>query len=106
MSAVYDALLVAIQMKKEYPRELLLSAPYLYYEYDPKAISECLKSFTIENALVAMFSQKLTGFDKKEKWYGIEYKHQEISKSLIKVKIEIYILRKKIFFFNLNTDDL
>ena|SRR5688572_26026766 len=84
--AIYDTLLVTFYMKKEYPRELILSAPYLYYEYDPKAISEYLKSLTIENALVVMCSQDLSEFDRKEKWYGTEYKYQEISEKLIKVK--------------------
>ena len=87
MNVTYDTLIVAFYMKKEYPRELILSAPHLLYEYDPKAISECLKNMTIENTLIVMNSQNLSGFDRKEKWYGTEYKYQEISEKLIKVKM-------------------
>ncbi|CAG8650489.1 11693_t:CDS:10, partial [Funneliformis caledonium] len=61
-------------MQNPYPREWILSGPYLIREYNPLLISELLDLLRPDNFFLELISQSFTGLDQKEKWYGTEYK--------------------------------
>ncbi|CAB4464914.1 unnamed protein product [Rhizophagus irregularis] len=66
-----------------YPREWVLSGPYLIREYDPKLIEESLEWLRPDNFFLELVSQTFTGLDQKEKWYGTEYKVEPLSYGLL-----------------------
>ena len=66
-------------MQKPLPREWLLSATDLLREFDPGAIATAFKYLKADNYRLTIVSQTYPGdWDKKEKWYGTEYKVQPI----------------------------
>ena len=66
-------------MQKPLPHEWLLSGVDLIRKFDPQAISKALEYLKPENCRVTLVSQDFPGdWDKKEKWYGTEYKIQKI----------------------------
>jgi len=86
---------VSNMMQTQYPREWILSGPYLIREYNPQLIEESLKLLTPDKFVLGLVSQSFTGLDQKEKWYGTEYKVESISNKLIQVGA----LFVKIFLF-------
>lgn len=67
-------------MQKPYPRHLLLSGPSLITKFDPKAILEGLTLLRPDNFRLHIVSQNYPGhWDKREKWYGTDYKYEKIS---------------------------
>ncbi len=72
-------------LHKPYTRDRILSSPYKDYEYNPTLIIELLDCLRIENCVVSVASQLLSGFDKKERWFNVEYKYEPINEKLVKV---------------------
>ncbi|CAJ0633735.1 13753_t:CDS:10 [Entrophospora sp. SA101] len=70
-------------LQSSYPREWVLSKPYIFREYDPKLIQESLDWLRPDNFNLTLVSQTFTDLDQKEKWYGVEYKVEPISENLL-----------------------
>ncbi|KAK7485900.1 hypothetical protein BaRGS_00022895, partial [Batillaria attramentaria] len=79
---------------KEKPRKLLLqlskhasevlSAPYLFNEFNPDLINMILEKLTPDNMRVMVVSKKFEGqTDKTEQWYGTQYRVDTIEPALI-----------------------
>ena len=70
-------------MQKPLPREWLLSGERLIREFDPKAIAEGLTYLRADNYRLTIVSQEFPGdWDKKERWYGTEYKIEKVPEAL------------------------
>lgn len=66
-------------MQKPLPREWLLSGTSLVRKFDPEAITNALSYLRADNCRLTLVSQDFPGgWDKKEKWYGTEYKMEPI----------------------------
>lgn len=66
-------------MQKPLPREWLLSGTDLIRKFDSKAISTAMDYLRADNYRLTIVSQTYPGgWDKKEKWYGTEYKVEPI----------------------------
>lgn len=71
-------------MQKPYPRERLLSGPSLIREFNPEVISKALSYLRPDNFRLTVVSQDFPGgWDKKEKWYGTEYKCERIPEDFL-----------------------
>ncbi|KAL1959901.1 hypothetical protein VTO42DRAFT_569 [Malbranchea cinnamomea] len=71
-------------MQKPFPREWLLSGGTLLRKFDPELITRGLGYLRADNFLLQVVSQKYPGdWDKKEKWYGTEYKVERIPEDLL-----------------------
>lgn len=69
-------------MQRSYPRERLLSAPSVIRQFDGPAIKQALSFLKPDKVRLLLVSQKLpVSLDKKEKWYGTEYKYEKFSDS-------------------------
>lgn len=67
-------------MQKPLPREWLLSATDLIRKFDGNAISTALGYLKADNYRLTIVSQQYPGeWPMKEKWYGTEYKVEQIS---------------------------
>jgi len=75
---------LAGQMQRDYPREQLLSAPYLLTRFDPELISSHLSRLQPENFRVTLMTQEAGDEVQKEEWYGTEYNIEPIPTSLLK----------------------
>ncbi|KAM9326665.1 insulin-degrading enzyme [Gastrophryne carolinensis] len=68
-----------------YPIEEVLAAEYLLEEFRPDLIAMVLDRLRPENVRVAVVSKSFAGHtDRKEEWYGTEYKEEEIPEEVIK----------------------
>ncbi|CAG8671772.1 12592_t:CDS:2, partial [Racocetra fulgida] len=76
---------LAVQMQRPYPRELILSGSHLIREYNPELILEGLNCLCWDKCIITLSSKLLKGLDKKEKWFGTEYKLEKISEELLKI---------------------
>ena len=73
-------------MQKPYPREWLLSGPSLLRKFDPEAIKNGLAHLRPDNFRLIFVSQQYPGnWDKKERWYGTQYKIERISDNFLSV---------------------
>lgn len=74
------------QMQQPYPREWILSGPYLTREFDLDLIQNTLQCLSPEKCRIFVASQQLPDgskvWDSKERWYGTEYKLQPLNSSL------------------------
>ena len=71
-------------MQKPLPREWLLSGQSLLRTFDLKLIENALNLLQPENFRMSIVSQKFPGnWDKKEKWYGTEYRYEKIPDDLM-----------------------
>ncbi|CAG8475592.1 2249_t:CDS:10 [Acaulospora colombiana] len=75
---------VSNYMQRPYPREWILSGPYLTRKYDSKLIAEGLEYLSWDKCVLTLSSKLLSGFDKKERWFGTEYKFEPINDRLLK----------------------
>ncbi|WEW56245.1 metalloprotease [Emydomyces testavorans] len=74
---------VSSVMQKPYPREWLISGSLLR-KFEPELITRGLSYLNADNFNIELISQKYPGdWDKKEKWYGTEYKVERISENLL-----------------------
>ena len=59
--------------------EHILAGPYRIYEYGPESIEECMEFLVPSNMLLTVTSRSFEGkTDTKEKWYGTDYKLEDI----------------------------
>ena len=66
-------------MQRPYPREWLLSGPSLLRKFDPGAIKNGLAHLRPDNFRLTLVSQQYPGnWDKKERWYGTQYKVERV----------------------------
>ena len=66
-------------MQKPLPREWLLSGSSLLRKFDSSAVTKALSYLRTDNYRLTIVSQHFPGdWDKKEKWYGTEYRSQRI----------------------------
>ena len=71
-------------MQKPLPREWLLSGQSRLRTFEPKIIEEALDKITPDNFRMTIVSQNFPGnWDKKEKWYGTEYRYEKIPDDLM-----------------------
>jgi insulysin len=69
-------------MQKPMPREWLLSGQSRLRQFNPEAIGEGLVKICPENMRLMVVSQKFPGdWDKREKWYGTEYRYGKLPES-------------------------
>jgi insulysin len=77
-------------MQKPLPRDWLLSGQSLIREFDPKAIRRGLDALRPDNFNFTVASQEFPGdWDKKEKWYGTDYKHEKIPEGLMQQLVAV-----------------
>ncbi|KAI4209130.1 MAG: hypothetical protein LQ351_007911 [Letrouitia transgressa] len=70
-------------MQQPLPREWLLSGTQLLRRFDSEAITKALSYLRADNYRLTLVSQNYPGdWDKKERWYGTEYKAQPIEPEL------------------------
>ncbi len=70
-------------MQKPLPREWLLSGTSKFRRFDPKAIVQAMQYLRDDNFRLMIVSQDYpVHFDKKEKWYGTDYKLEKIPTDL------------------------
>lgn len=77
------------ELHKPYPREWLLSAPYLWRSFDRDQIAGALSNLSVDNCRVTVSSQQpLPGFeyDHKEQWYGTQYAIAPLPSVLLEVR--------------------
>jgi insulysin len=78
---------ISTQMQQSYPREWVLSAPYLTREFEPNQIRELVDCLSATNCRVSIAAQSLPDgskdWDQKETWYGTEYKLTPIPSQLL-----------------------
>jgi len=75
------------RLQNPIPREKILSAPYIDFEYNAELINELLNCIRIENSVIIVASNLLNGLDSMKKWFKSEYNYQPISEKLIKVNL-------------------
>lgn len=74
------------QMQKPYPREWLLSAPWLLKSWNPELVKAQLQTLTPENCRITVVAQDAVlgkELDKKEKWYGTKYRVEPFSEQIL-----------------------
>lgn len=75
------------QMQLPFPREWVLSGPYLTREFDLDLIKKTLACLSPERCRISIAAQECPdgtqAWDKKEKWYGTEYKLTPLPTSLL-----------------------
>ncbi|PWN53939.1 hypothetical protein IE53DRAFT_76240 [Violaceomyces palustris] len=81
---------VSSQMQMPFPREWILSGPYLTREFDLPLIRKTLEYLSPDRCRVFVAAQSLPdgskAWDQKEKWYGTEYKLSPLPKQLVEFK--------------------
>jgi insulysin len=71
-------------MPQPWPRDRLLScAAGVLRKFEPKLIAEGLAHLRPENFRLAITCQETGGWDKKERWYGTEYKFEKIPENFV-----------------------
>jgi insulysin len=81
------AMQLSLQMSKPYPRELLLSAPWLTSSWDEDIIMAATNHLSVDECRMMVASQEpLVGkdYNMREKWYGTEYTIEPLSDRLLK----------------------
>ena len=74
------------QMQKPYPREWLLSAPWLLKDWSPDLVKEQVEGLTPEHCRITVASQQpLDGLEwnLKEQWYGTRYRLEPFDAELL-----------------------
>ncbi|XP_063900735.1 insulin-degrading enzyme-like [Zophobas morio] len=67
-----------------YPKECLLGAPYLFYEYNPELIVSCLRLLTPEALRLTVVSPLFQGHTTEiESIYGTQYSSEDIDPELL-----------------------
>jgi insulysin len=71
-------------MQKPYDREALLSGPTVIREFNATRIREAMSYLRPDNFRMTIASQDFPGgWDRKEKWYGTEYKVEKLAEGLL-----------------------
>ncbi|GAA5888439.1 hypothetical protein JCM16303_005741, partial [Sporobolomyces ruberrimus] len=82
--------MLSMSMSKPYPRDKLLSAPWLCTEWHPQQVDELVQLMKPENCRLFVVSQKEVGgrsYGEKEKWYGTEYTIEKTSDKILNSKM-------------------
>ncbi|RIB06084.1 Metalloenzyme, LuxS/M16 peptidase-like protein [Gigaspora rosea] len=74
---------LASTMQRPYSRDCIISGSHLIREYNPQLIAEGLECLNWDNFVITLVSPSFTGLDRKEMWYGTEYKVEPLSKEFI-----------------------
>lgn len=75
---------LASVMQRPYDRKQILSGPAVIKKFDPKLISEAMTYLRPDNFRFTVISQDFPGgWDRKEKWYGTEYKTEKIPEDFL-----------------------
>ncbi|GAA5890262.1 hypothetical protein JCM6882_008774 [Rhodosporidiobolus microsporus] len=73
-------------MSKPYPRELLLSAPWICTEWYPAKVTELLGLMTPQTCRIFLSAQEEVGgrtYGEREEWYGTEYTIERMSDKIL-----------------------
>ncbi|CAK7218316.1 hypothetical protein SEUCBS140593_003506 [Sporothrix eucalyptigena] len=82
-------------MQRPLPRERLLSGMNCLYKFEPDLIQSTIDCLRPDNLRITLTSRTTPGdWDKKEKWYGTEYKEEKISPELMTVIKEAFAISK------------
>lgn len=74
------------QMQKPYPREWLLSAPWLLRDWDPELVKEQVQGLTAEQCRITVASKEPVDgleWNLKEQWYGTRYRLEPFGPELL-----------------------
>jgi len=74
-------------MQRPYPREWVLSGPYLIRECDPVQIEDALGHLRKDQFILTVVGKTLEGLDQKEKWYETEYSTRKFNEDFLKVSL-------------------
>lgn len=75
---------ISSEMQKPLPREWLLSGQSRLRTFEPQLIRDALEKLAPANVRIGIVSQTYPGtWDKREKWYGTEYRYEKISNALM-----------------------
>lgn len=83
---------LSLQMSKPYPRDLLLSAPWLYSDWNEDLVKGLASRLRRDNCRIMIASQgEIEGktYENKEEWYGTEYTIVPLADSLLKVSLAV-----------------
>ncbi len=70
---------ISASMQRPIPREHLLSGLSCLYKFDPDLIQKAIDCMRPDNLQIVLVSRTYPGdWDKKEKWYGTEYREEKI----------------------------
>ncbi|SGY41131.1 BQ5605_C003g02474 [Microbotryum silenes-dioicae] len=86
-SPTNTAMGLALSMSKPFPREKLLSAPWLSTEWNPEIVVDLIGKLKPENCRILVAANEPIGdrvYDQKERWYGTEYTIEPMSDKLLK----------------------
>ncbi|KLO18632.1 hypothetical protein SCHPADRAFT_925084 [Schizopora paradoxa] len=100
VDAYHYAIQLSQYMKWPTPRNLILSAPELYWEHDEEQYRSVLNALDFNNCQIYLLSKDLdqigiTGPWEKEKWFGAEYKVVKFSEEFYHKPLEHPVLIKK-----------
>jgi insulysin len=71
-------------MQQPFPREWLMSGNRLIRRFDSQALVDALKCLRADNFRLTVVSQDFPGnWDQKEKWYGTEYRVEDIPEDFL-----------------------
>lgn len=82
------AMSLSLHMSKPYPREILLSAPWLASKWDEGIVKAATQLLDVNECRIMLASQEpIEGreYERKEQWYGTEYTIVPLSEKLLKV---------------------
>lgn len=78
---------LSTQMQLPYPREWIMSGPFLTREFDMQRIRDVANCLSPSNCRVSIAAQAMpdgtVSWDKKERWYGTEYKISPLPHQLV-----------------------
>jgi insulysin len=75
---------ISAVMQKPLPRQWLLSGHSRLRKFEPVKIEEALECLRPDNFRLCVVSQKVPGdWDKRERWYGTEYKYEKITEDFL-----------------------
>ena len=80
------------QMQKPFPREWLLSAPWLIRHWKPELVQQELSRLVPSNCRITLAAQEPVDgitWDKKEPWYGTKFTIQPFTDNLLNSATEI-----------------
>lgn len=85
---------LSLQMCKPYPRDLLLSAPWLSTKWSPEVIRKTSEYLGADRCRIMIGSQEAIGdkeYAEREKWYGTEYTIVPMSERLLNVRSLLFV---------------
>ncbi|BGP14041.1 hypothetical protein JCM10213_005625 [Rhodosporidiobolus nylandii] len=83
---ISTAMRTAMNMSRPFPRELVLSAPWICTEWHPAKVNELLDLMRPDHCRIFLSTQKEVGgrtYDLKEQWYGTEYTIEKMSDKIL-----------------------